>query len=218
MPSISSQCTSSRTLSVIGFKYDATLWQLDRMSTEPAQSAGPQPGKTKRVKFVSPKTVALYGTLTALTAAITMATFVPFAPTKGYFNLGDAMVFFSALSFGWRAGAICGGIGSAAADILLGSGYFAPYTLVAKGSEGLVSGLVGRTNKGKKWAVVLGIATGGACMVLTYFLGELLILNVGWGPALTESVGNIVQVAVGGTIGALLSHYVSKSYPALAKP
>jgi uncharacterized membrane protein len=187
------------------------------MSMEPAQSGTLKPNKTKLVKFVSPKTVALYGTLTALTAAITMATFVPFAPTKGYFNLGDAMVFFSGLSFGWRAGAICGGIGSAAADILLGSGFFAPYTLVAKGSEGLVSGLVSRTNKDKKWAVVLGIAAGGACMVLTYFLSELLILNVGWGPALTESVGNLVQVVAGGTIGALLSHYVSRSYPALAR-
>ena len=88
---------------------------------------------TRGAGFVSPKTVALYGVLTALTAAITFVTFVPFAPTKGYFNMGDSMVFFSAFAFGWRAGAICGGVGSAAADVLLGSGYFAPYTLVAKG-------------------------------------------------------------------------------------
>ena len=174
--------------------------------------ASPRP----RSKFVSPRIVALYGTLTALTAAITMATFVPFAPTKGYFNIGDAMVFFSALTFGWKAGGICGGIGSAAADILLGSGYFAPYTLTAKGLEGIVSGLISGRKMNKRWRIVLGIGCGGACMVATYFFGELLILNVGFGAAALEAVGNTLQVVVGGTIGALLAHYVRKSYPNVA--
>lgn len=169
----------------------------------------------RKARFVSPKVVALYGVLGALTAAITMSTVVPFAPTKGYFNLGDAVVFFSALTFGWRTGAICGGFGSAAADILLGSGYFAPLTLVAKGSEGMVAGFIGRLGGGKKLAVVAGIAAGGVCMVATYFFGELLLLNVGLGAALLESVGNAFQVVVGGTLGSLLSIYVKKSYPSI---
>lgn len=163
--------------------------------------------------FVSPKTVALYGVLTALTAAITFVTFVPFAPTKGYFNMGDSMVFFSAFAFGWRAGAICGGVGSAAADVLLGSGYFAPYTLVAKGSEGLVAGMIDRIGKGKNWIRVISIAVGGACMVATYFLSELYLLDVGWGAAIAEVPGNIIQVIVGGTVGSLLAWYVRKAYP-----
>lgn len=147
-----------------------------------------------------------------------MATFVPFAPTKGYFNIGDSMVFFSALAFGARAGAICGGIGSAAADILLGSGFFAPYTLVAKGSEGLVCGLIAGKKPDKRLLTIVGIAAGGVCMVATYFFSELLILDVGLGAALAESVGNALQVVVGGTIGALLAHYVRKAYPKLAEP
>ncbi len=170
-------------------------------------------GSMTGAKFVSPRTVAIYGTLTALTAAITMATFVPFAPTKGYFNIGDSMVFFSAITFGWKAGGICGGIGSAAADILLGSGYFAPYTLTAKGLEGLVSGAISGRKMDKKWRIVLGIGLGGACMVATYFFGELLILKVGFGAAAIEAVGNAFQVVIGGTIGALLSHYVRRAYP-----
>lgn len=174
-------------------------------------------GLKKRTRFVSPKTVALYGMLTALTAAITMATFVPFSPTKGYFNIGDSMVFFSALTFGWKAGGVCGGIGSAAADILLGSGMYAPYTLTAKGLEGLVSGFISGRKIDKRWRVVLGIGCGGALMVATYFFGELLILNYGLGAASLEAVGNILQVIVGGTIGALLSHYVRKSYPSVAQ-
>ena len=172
-------------------------------------------GGVKPAKFVSPKIVALYGILTALTAAVTYATFVPFSPTKGYFNLGDSMVFFSALTFGWRAGSVCGGVGSAAADILLGSGIYAPITLVAKGGEGLLAGLIGRSKIWTTWRVVAGIVVGGAFMILTYFLAELIVLDVGLGKALSEVPVNILQVVIGGIIGALASYYVRKSYPSL---
>lgn len=170
----------------------------------------------RKKQFISPKSVARYGVLTALVAAVTMATFVPFAPTKGYFNLGDSIVFFSALTFTWRIGGICGGFGSAAADILLGSGFFAPLTLVAKGTEGAVCGVLCRIKGGHNYAIVLGIVAGGACMVMTYFLGELFLLNVGLGAALAEAAGNTLQVVVGGTIGVLLSQSVKKAYPAVA--
>ena len=163
--------------------------------------------------FVSPKTVALYGVLTALTTAITFATFVYFAPTKGYFNMGDSMVFFCAFAFGWRAGAICGGVGSAVADVLLGAGFFAPYTLMAKGSEGLVAGVIGRIRGGDKYAKVLGVAAGGTCMVLTYLLSEVYLLQAGWPAALAEAPGNVLQVVVGGTVGTLLAWYVKRAYP-----
>lgn len=172
-------------------------------------------GGVKPAKFVSPRIVALYGTLTALTAAITYASYTPFSPTKGYFNLGDSMVFFSALTFGWRAGSICGGIGSSAADILLGSGIYAPITLVAKGGEGLLAGLIGWTKEQTTWRVVFGIGVGGAFMITTYFFAEWIVLNVGLGKALAEVPINIAQVVLGGIIGALLSYYVRRSYPAL---
>lgn len=168
-------------------------------------------------KFVSPKTVAIYGVLTALTAAITIMTVIPFPPTKGYFNLGEAMVFFSALTFGWRAGAICGGVGSAMADIILGFGMFAPTTLVAKGTEGLVAGVVGRLNGGKPWTYALGVACGGACMITIYFLSEWLLLGMGLGTAIAEIPTNIAQVTIGGTVGVLLSYYVKRSIPSLGK-
>ncbi len=158
-------------------------------------------------KFVSPKTVALYGILTALTTAVTMALVVPFPPTKGFFNLGDAMVFFSALTFGMRAGAICGGVGSAIADILLGFGYFAPITFVAKGSEGLVAGAIGRTNRGAPAAKFLGVTVGGLCMVSTYFVAEWVLYGIG--PAIAEIPVNVAQVLIGGSIGIVLSIAVS---------
>jgi uncharacterized membrane protein len=172
-------------------------------------------GGVKPAKFMSPKIVALYGILTALTAAITYASYTPFSPTKGYFNLGDSMVFFSALTFGWRAGSVCGGIGSAAADILLGSGIYAPITLVAKGGEGFVAGVLGYSKKWTTWRVPIAVCVGGAFMILTYFFAEWIVLDVGLGKALAEVPINIGQVVLGGTIGALLSYYVRKSYPSL---
>src|SRR4030066_814924 len=101
---------------------------------------GTEVARSKPAGYMSPSSVAVYGVLTALTAAITYASYTPFSPTKGYFNLGDSMVFFSALAFGWRAGAICGGIGSAAGGIFLGSGLFSPNPLVAKGGGGRARG------------------------------------------------------------------------------
>ncbi|OGS42693.1 MAG: hypothetical protein A3K67_04565 [Euryarchaeota archaeon RBG_16_62_10] len=165
----------------------------------------------KPAKFLSPKTVALYGILTALTAAVTYVSYTPFSPTKGYFNLGDSIVFFTALTFGWRAGLVCGGIGSAAADILLGSGIFAPITLVAKGAEGCVAGWIAKKGANKLWAVVLAVGVGGSFMVVTYFLGEWLVLGMGLGKALAEVPINIGQLVLGGTIGATLSFYVRRS-------
>jgi uncharacterized membrane protein len=168
-------------------------------------------------EFISPEVVALFAVLTALTAAITLMTVIPFPPTRGYFNLGEAMVFFSALTFGWRAGAVCGGVGSAIADLLAGFGMFAPTTLVAKGAEGLVAGAIGRMNGGKPLAYVLGIVCGGACMITTYFLSEWLLLDFGLGAAIAEIPTNIAQVAIGGTVGSLLSYSVKLAMPSLGK-
>jgi uncharacterized membrane protein len=171
-----------------------------------AEMAGAKPAK-----FLSPRTVALYGILTALTAAVTYVSYTPFSPTKGYFNLGDSMVFFTALTFGWRAGMVCGGVGSAAADILLGSGIFAPITLVAKGAEGCAAGWIAKRGGSRLWVIVLAIGVGGSLMVITYFLGEWIVLGMGLGKALAEVPINIGQVVLGGTIGSILSFYVTRS-------
>jgi uncharacterized membrane protein len=182
-------------------------------NSEPEQKLADELDQPDGAGFVSPKTVALYGVLTALTTAITFATFIYFAPTKGYFNMGDSMVFFCAFAFGWRAGAICGGVGSAAADVLLGAGFFAPYTLVAKGSEGLVAGIIGRLRGGDRLAKVLGVGAGGTCMVVTYLLSEVYLLHAGWPAALAEAPGNVLQVVIGGTVGTLLAWYIKRAYP-----
>jgi len=156
--------------------------------------------------YVSPRVVAIFGVLTALTTAVTMAVAIPFPPTRGFFNLGEAMVFFSAFVFGWRAGLICGGIGSAIADVLLGYVFFSPITLISKGTEGFVAGIVSKAIRNRGLAMAFGVGAGGACMITGYFLGEVVLL--GLGPAIVEIPVNIAQVAAGGAVGIVISYSV----------
>ncbi len=80
----------------------------------------------------------------AVVCAATLVIRIPVPATSGYINLGDSMVFVSALLFGARIGGIAGGVGSALADILAGYGWYAPATLIIKGTEGFVAGHVSR--------------------------------------------------------------------------
>jgi uncharacterized membrane protein len=70
--------------------------------------------------------IALTVVFTALVTAATMVLSVYFPLTRGYFNLGETMVYLSALVGGPFVGAFAGGVGSALADILLGYNAFAP--------------------------------------------------------------------------------------------
>ncbi len=151
--------------------------------------------------------LTLLALLIALTAIATMAIQIPTPQTQGYLNLGDSMVYISALLFGPVAGLVAGGIGSALADWLTGYGHFAPYTLVIKGIEGLVVGLIAwRLLKGRPaptfagiGSAVLAIVAGGILMVSGYYAVEAFIMGKA---AIAEVPGNIMQV-VGGMIVAI---------------
>lgn len=89
------------------------------------------------------KTTVQLGIASVFTALVCVATmsFTIYVPsTKGFFNIGETMVYIAALLFGPFVGAFAGGVGSMFADIFLGYYYYAPATLVIKALEG---GLVG---------------------------------------------------------------------------
>jgi len=169
--------------------------------------------KESKKKGISTRDFALCGVMIAVTAAMTLLVRIPIAPTRGYLNLGDAMVFFSALALGPGIGGIAGGVGSAIADILGGYAYFAPITLVVKGVEGLVAGIVGK--KGTLVAMIAGTGAGGVCMVAGYFFAETIMY--GSGPALVEIPANIIQVVGGAVIAIPLTIAVRKAYPRIKK-
>ncbi len=75
-------------------------------------------------------------------ATMVLSTYVP--QTRGYFNIGETMVYITALLFGPFVGAFAGGVGSMLADILLGYYVYAPATLVIKAFEGFIVGFLSK--------------------------------------------------------------------------
>lgn len=104
--------------------------------------------KTRRRGLTSVR-ISMGALFTALVALATMAFSVYIPATRGYFNIGEVMVYTTAILLGSKIGAFAGGVGSMLSDILLGYSIFAPATLVIKAIEG---GLVGfLTNRGLKF-------------------------------------------------------------------
>ncbi|MDJ0270528.1 MAG: ECF transporter S component [Aigarchaeota archaeon] len=159
------------------------------------------------------KEAAMVAIMAAATTITTLLIVIPFAPTRGYFNLGDAMVMFSGLALGARLGFLAGGIGSALADILTGTfAFFAPLTLFIKGMEGFVVGLIGR-GQGLPRQIAAVIA-GALVMLSGYFAVELPLF--GFGAALAElATVNSLQVTFGAIVSLSLITAVRKAYPTL---
>ncbi|MCD6467215.1 MAG: ECF transporter S component [Methanomicrobia archaeon] len=146
--------------------------------------------------------VAITGVMTALVCVGTILIRIPIPQTKGYINIGDSMIFFSALCFGFRIGGFAGGIGSALADIIGGFGNWAPFTLIIKGVEGIIVGKLAKKSK------ILALVIGGSEMILGYFIVELFLY--GYGAAVAELPGNIFQAGFGILLAIPLYKAVSK--------
>src|SRR5712692_5124257 len=86
------------------------------------------------------QTLASAAIFTAFVAAATSVFTIYIPATTGYFNVGEIMVYTTALLMGPRVGAFAGGVGSAISDLMLGYWYYAPGTLLIKGVEGFVVG------------------------------------------------------------------------------
>ncbi len=163
--------------------------------------------------------------LTAITAVFTLAVRIPVAPTRGYINLGDVAIYFSALTFGPLTALIAGGLGTALADIIGGYAQYAPITFIAHGFQGFVIGLIVRgllirkkdeiaIDKGKRLdfiGLVLAFMSGTIVMAGVYLLAEAFM--VGLGAALAELPGNIIQNVAGIAGGIPLTLAIRKAYP-----
>ena len=160
--------------------------------------------------------IASIAVLTAITTVFTMIVRVPVTPTRGYINLGDVAIFFTALTFGPFTALAAGGLGTALADILGGYAQWAPITFFAHGVQGLLIGLIFKMVKKEKAAgfilsLVLSFIVGTLVMGGTYFLTGGLMY--GFGAALTEVPGNILQNVAGILVGTPLYFAVKRAYP-----
>ncbi|NIN52586.1 MAG: ECF transporter S component [Nitrososphaeria archaeon] len=150
------------------------------------------------------RSVAAAGVMGALVCVATMLIQLPIPATEGFFNVGDALVIVSSLTFGPIVGGLAGGLGSALADALGGWYNWVPFTLVIKGAEGLVAGYLAgdRENRGLQRILVAWVV-GGLVMVSGYFLVQVYLY--GLGGALVELPFNFVQMLVAGIVGIPIS-------------
>ncbi len=137
----------------------------------------------------SPSNLAVTAVFTALVCIATMTFSIYVPSTQGFFNIGESMVFLSAILFGPFVGAFAGGVGSMIADLLLGYPHYALATLVIKACEG---GLVGALNRKKveftgsySWkllTLVLGVVVGSLLALIgSAFYSGQVELSLGLG-------------------------------------
>jgi uncharacterized membrane protein len=160
--------------------------------------------------------------LTALVAVATLVLRVPMPATEGYINVGDAIIVSGALLFGGVVAGVSGGLGSALADGLGGYAHWAPFTLIIKGVEGLVIGILCQwlkpdLNKQIGLMVAIGSASVGLfCMVTGYFVVELMLYSLG--PAMASLPGNFLQAGASLVLGLLLVLALRRSRFDLKRP
>jgi len=157
--------------------------------------------------------ITLMTVMTALVAVGTLIIRIP-NPMGGYFNVGDVMIFVSALTFNPVVGGFAGGVGSAIAD-MIGFPLFAIPTLIIKGTEGFLAGLI--TNRKSLFRDILAVVVAGSEMIIGYFLVELYALQWGLGGALAEVPGNIAQIVIGGLIGIPITYIIRRRLPEILK-
>lgn len=162
--------------------------------------------------------IALAAIFAALVAVATIVFVIPIPATSGYFNLGETIIYTAALLFGPFVGAIAGA-GASLADLYLGYGVFAPGTLVIKGLEGAIVGVLfiklQKYIKSTTVCATIAIVVGGLEMVAGYFLYEQIVLGYPFLQALAEVPGNIIQMLVGLIVAIPIMHAIRRIFPQL---
>jgi uncharacterized membrane protein len=140
--------------------------------------------------------------MTALVALCTYMFQISIPATQGYFDLGDSVVFLSALLFGPIVGAVSGGVGSMLSD-LVAAPIYAPGTLVIKGFEGFIVGSVFQRIRsgGSKEVGRKGLAAAG--LILGFFfisIGIGLYSGVSQDPMIWIIVSAIASLLISGIV------------------
>jgi uncharacterized membrane protein len=156
-------------------------------------------------------------TSTALVCVATIIFYIYVPATRGFFNVGETMIYIAALLFGPVTGAFAGGVGASLADVLLTYWYYAPATLVIKACEGAVVGILGRrrpkSDSRRVWmlfTLIMGIFIGVlVALIGASYLSGTTELHIGIPPPENANVIFFVPpemwFVLGGLAGALVS-------------
>ena len=126
----------------------------------------------RSIKASKVLTIAATAVFTPLVCIATMIFSIYVPHTRGYFNIGESMVYTIALLFGPSIGGIAGGLGSALADIALGYYHYAPATFAIKFIEGFLAGYIYRKLKKyseRKLTIIGFVVPAGLLTLGTYY-------------------------------------------------
>ena len=159
------------------------------------------------------KKLILAALFAALSCVATMSIRIPTPGTGGYIHPGDAIVILSGVILGPVWGFLAGGIGSALSDLIGGYFIYVPITFVIKGLVALAAGLlyqkVGKNQKSRYIAVILGGVADSILVAGGYFVCEFLIYGAG---AAASIPANIIQ-GVGGLVISCILYPILISIP-----
>ena len=153
-------------------------------------------------------------TFSALFAALCcVGTLVIVIPLPvGYFNAGDVFVLLSGWCLGPIYGVLAAGLGSALADVIGGFPVYALATFFIKALDALVAYYAYSALKTlikKPFARTLSAFFGECCMVLGYFLFEIVLYGIA--PACGALLGNSLQGIFGAICAVLLVFALRKA-------
>ena len=161
--------------------------------------------KTKKNNYSSTRNIILrmciVGIFSALCFVCTSFLQIPYAGGHGYFNFGDCISLLVSLLIGPIDGMLVGMLGGSLSDLFLGSAYFVPWTLLAKGLMCLVSGILFKVLNKKKIIRFISPFIGSLLMVLVYLVCYIYLYGYG---SMLSSCFDLVQAIVASIISILI--------------
>jgi len=160
--------------------------------------------------------LAMAAVFAALVCIATIIFRIEIPATSGYFNIGETIIYITALLFGPFVGAFAGGLGSAIAD-MIGYPVFAPGTLIIKGFEGAIVGFLNKKMFTKtsrfNWrifTIVLGLIVGILLAIIgsIYYHGDVNIylgIPSPENPTLTVFIFPEIWYFLGGIVALLIA-------------
>ena len=146
-------------------------------------------------KGIGAREVAMGGLFAACVTAATLLS-IPLPGFRLYFNMGEGFIYTIALLKGPFYGAAAGGIGASLADLILGYPLWAPFTLVIKGVEGFLVGVLRKKR-------LVALAAGMCVMIAGYT--TLAGILYGWKAAPVEFMTDVLQTGIGAGVALLLT-------------
>lgn len=143
--------------------------------------------------------------MTALVFVVTLLIYIPVPAVKGaYFNIGDVIIYSLSFILGGPYAVFAAAVGSALADLTLGSVIYIPATLIIKGCMALIVGVL--TLKNISFGrYVIACVFAGLVMAFGYCAYEFFVIG-GWAAAAATFIPNMIQAACGVAIAAALFH------------